>query len=400
MVEYRAIADDERAAFHDVLAYAFRPEAGPNPERDDEDDEPGLGDERGLFDDGRLVSGVVHRSYELAIRGRWLEVAGVSAVATRPEDRHRGHVRRLLRESLAEYRERGQPFTFLWPFKHPFYRRLGWGRLADRGRYEVDPRDLADLRDHPLAAGRFEPLDPDASIPDLRSLDERLGERADRTMRRSEAWYRHRFFEGWETDPFVYGWYDGGDLRGYVRYQFVEEEGDRVLAVSDVGAPDDAALVNLLGFLSRHGDHADRVRVNAPAHDRRWFDLVDDPRDVEQAVRPGAMGRLVDVRAGLEALPAPAGVEGTLVLDVDDPLADWNDGRFALAARDGAITVEPGDGDGPSAALPVHTLSRLALGTTTASRAALAGGLVADAAARSRLDALFPPREGYLREYF
>ncbi len=393
MVEYRAVPDEDADAFRRVLDNAFRPEAGPAPERD-EDEPAAVGDRRGLYDGDRLVTTAAHHSFTVAVRDRWCEVAGLSAVATRPEDRRRGLVRRLLGESLAEYRERAQPFALLWPFKHAFYRRFGWGRLGTYGRYELEPAALGALDDHPLAGGTFEPLEADDHAA-LQALDDRFAERHDLAMRRTVNWYRHRFFRSWQEDPFVYGWYRGDELRGYLRYDVEREGDDRQLRVWEFGAPDDEAAVNLLRFLHRHEAQVDQVAVHAPA-DELLFDLVEDPRAVDLELRPGPMGRLVDVVAGLEALPAPAGVEGSLALSVADPLVDWNDGAFGLDARNGAVAVEPG----PAAALPVETLSRLALGTTTAARAAVAGGLQADEAATSLLDALFPPREVFLREFF
>lgn len=397
MVEYRGVPEDDIGAFRSVLDYAFRASAGPTPDRD-EDDPPSLGDRRGLYEDDRLVTTAVHHTFTVAVRDRWHEVAGLGAVATRPEDRRRGLVRRLLAESLAEYRERGQPFALLWPFKHPFYGRFGWGRVADLGRYEVAPGSLSTLAEHPLAAGRFDRLSVD-DIPALSALDDRFADRYDLTTRRSDAWYRHRFFEGWQDDPFVYGWFRDDELGGYLRYGVEEVGDDERLDVWEFGAPDEAAVVNLLRFLHRHEDQVDRLRVYAPVDDL-VFDLVEDPGAVEVAVRPGPMGRLVDVAAGLEALPAPSGADGSVTLSVTDPLADWNDRPFAVEARAGSLTVEAADGDAADAVVPVQTLSRLAFGSTTVERAAIAGGLEATDEATAWLETAFPPRRTFLREFF
>lgn len=396
MVEYRPVPEDDTDAFRDVLDYAFRPEAGPSPER--EEDPPLLAERRGLYEAGELVTAGAHYAFEVSIRGRWLEVAGLSAVATRPEHRHRGLVRRLLAESLREYRGWDQPVALLWPFKHAFYRRFGWGRLGGYGRYELEPDALAGVEDHPLAGGTVDPLDADDHDA-LRALDDRFASRHDLAMRRTEEWYRHRFFEGWQDDPYVFGWWSDGELGGYLRYHVTKEDGDRTLRVIEFGAPDHRAAINLLGFLRGHADQVDTLAIIAPL-DELVLDLVDDPGAVEVTYVPGAMGRLVDVAAGLEALPAPDDVETSVVLDVTDDLCDWNDRPFVLEAAAGAIAVERSDGDGPRAAMPVDTLSRLALGTTTVERAAVGGDLEADETARSRLAALFPTREVFLREFF
>lgn len=324
-------------------------------------------------------------------------MAGLSAVATFPEHRRRGLVRELVRESLAEYRDWERPVCLLWPFKHAFYRRFGWGRLNDLGRYEFEPDALAAVADHPLAGGEFRRLGPD-DYPALQALDERFGERYDLAMRRTEAWYRNRYFRSWEGEPFVYGWFRADELRGALRYDVEEADDEAVLRPLEFGAPDGAATVNLLRFLHRHEDQADRIRAHAPVDDLP-FDLVEDPAAVELTVRPGPMGRIVDVVSAIEALPAPAGVEPTLAISVTDGLAAWNDDTFVVDASDGRFDVRRGD-DGATAELSIETLSRLALGATTASRASVGGGLQADAATVEQLDRLFPPREAFLREFF
>jgi hypothetical protein len=75
MVEYRAVPDESVDAFRRVLDYAFRAEAGPAPEHDD-DEETSLGDRRALYDGDDIVTTATHHSFDVAIRGRWLPVAG------------------------------------------------------------------------------------------------------------------------------------------------------------------------------------------------------------------------------------------------------------------------------------------------------------------------------------
>lgn len=397
MVDYRPVPEEDLDAFRRVLDYAFRPEAGPNPDPDHAGDPSRVGDRRGLYDGDALVTTAGHHDLTVSVRGEWCGTTGLSAVATRPEHRRQGLVRRLLRASLTESREAGRPFSLLWPFKHAFYRRFGWGRLGGLGRYELEPGVLSPVADHHLVGGAFRRLEAD-DYPELQDVDERYADRFDLAMRRSEDWYRHRFFEGWEGQPFVYGWERDGQLRGYLRYD-VEHDDDRLLRVTDFGAPDAEATVNLYRFLYHHEGQADEVRIYAPPDDR-LFDLLEEPRAVDLSLRPGPMGRLVDVPTAVETLPAPEGVEASLTLEVTDELCDWNDGTFGVQAAAGAFTVQEGPGDGPRVELPIETLSRLAFGGMTAERAALAGGLDADSEAVARLGTLFPPRDVYLREFF
>ena len=272
MVEYRAVPEADEAAYRRVLDYAFRAEAGP--EVDHDDDPPWLGDRRALYDGETPVSTVVRLPLEVTVRGEYRRATGVSGVATLPEHRRQGLVRRLMRESLAESREDDIPFSLLWPFKHAFYRELGWGRVCDLGRYELAPADLAPLADHRLAGGDFRRLGVEDTEA-LQGVDARYAERADLAMRRTDGWYEHRFFEGWRGDPFVYGWRRDGELRGYVQYTVDEEAEDSVLQVTDFAAPDDRAAVNLLRFLYRHEGQVDQLRL---------FDHLSLSGDVEQVL--------------------------------------------------------------------------------------------------------------------
>lgn len=399
MVEYRPVPEEDLEAYRRVQDYAFRAEAGPDPGSPDEGpvaDQPG--ERRALYEDGRPVTTAKHYPFTIALRGDWVPAVGLGGVATRPENRHQGHVRSVVRESLAEYRERDWPLALLWPFDHPFYRQFGWGRLGSIGRYEFDPEAVAAATDHRLAAGRFERLGPEDHAA-LQQLDEMMAASTDLTMRRTEAWYRHRFFDSASGEPYVYGWVADGRLAGYLRYEVNKSEGERELQVTDFGNPDAAATVNLLRFINRHAAQAESVQVHAQPSER-LFELVDDPREIDMEVLPGPMGRLVEVTSALEALPAPADAEAGLTVSVTDDLAPWNDGPMTLTASDGRYEVQGDTTDTVSAELPIETLSRLACGSLAAQRAAEAGVLEADDEAISLLAALFPPREGFLREFF
>lgn len=129
MVEYRPFPEDRKAEFHKMANYAFSPEDGQfDPE--DVDERPSLERPRGLFEDDDPLVICAHRDFRLRIRGVDREVAGLSVVASAPEHRRQGYVKRLLAESLSEYRANGTAFSVLWPFEYSFYRKYGWATVS------------------------------------------------------------------------------------------------------------------------------------------------------------------------------------------------------------------------------------------------------------------------------
>ncbi len=72
----------------------------------------------------------------------------------------------------------------------------------------------------------------------------------------------------------------------------------------------------------------DKLIVNAPSDDRLPF-LLDNPR-VKQELVPYFMARIVDAASFLEKYPFASGTESTLLLDVSDAHAEWNNRMFEV----------------------------------------------------------------------
>ena len=105
-MEYRPFPDERADEFGAFMRYTFSPAEGPYDPDEAEDHDP-IAERRGLFDAADdPVAVCAHHFFPLRIRGVDREVAGLSAVASRPEHRRQGNVGRMLRESLAEYRDR------------------------------------------------------------------------------------------------------------------------------------------------------------------------------------------------------------------------------------------------------------------------------------------------------
>ena len=422
--EYRPFPDERSDEFHAFMRYAFSPEQGPWSPEDRDEDREFLASFRGLFDGDDPVAVCGHHEFTLRIRGDDRPVAGLSAVASPPENRRQGHVKRLLSESLAEYREDGVAYSVLWPFEYAFYAKYGWGTVS-RYRLVTTPVDQLSFVDDALAdpdwdgdsdadAGSFRRLGED-DFPAVDPVLAAMADRYDFTMARTERWWKHRTLRGWTDDPFAYGWERDGELRAVWTYTFAsadaeDNDGDgRQLRVNDVAFADETAWLQFLRFCRNHDSQVESVRVRAPP-DTNLMDRVADPRAVDVEVLTGPMFRLVDVVDSLQRLSPPTDTpETTVTLDVSDPLASWNDATFAVSIGREAVTVEQdatsGNGaDGSAhadARVGIASLSQLYAGYHSVDEAERTGDLeTRDTAVRETLASLFPPRRTFLREGF
>jgi predicted acetyltransferase len=422
-MDYRPVPDAHREAFFDAVRYAFTPESGPDWDRDDED-RPTQMALRGMYDvapatpDGDLSADDLHATagyydFTARIRDDWHTAGGVSVVTADPTIRRSGVVATMLDELLAEFRSEGIDVSVLWPFDYDFYRQFGWAKANDTAQVTLPPEALAAVAPDP--AGEYRRLDAD----DWRRVEAVRDEWATEALavRRSEGFWRYRLFRSWQSDPYVYGWERGGDLRGYVIYRVEEGDGEdgKTMVVQELAGVDREATDHLYRFCRNHDSQVESVRLRS-AVDTSLLDRLTDPRAAEVTIRPGPMVRLVDVERALTALSYPADVGATVTLAVTDPRCDWNEGVFELSVADGTGSVtrlpEPSGGaadeEPPDADvhLGVGPLSQLAVGSLSASEVASYGDATgADGGPPSdrvteTLAALFPPEPVYLREGF
>lgn len=404
-MDFRPLPDAHDDAWRRLLSYAFGPESGPELDDDDRPDRPEEYHRRGLYDvpadapddeldESDLVTVCARYDFTARVRGGFHPVAGLSAVASPPESRRQGHVAAMLDAYHEECREDGFGIAALWPFEYGFYRRFGYEKACDYAEITVAPEDLGDVADDPV--GRFRRLDAD----DWAAVDAVHDQWATESfgLKRTESWWRTRAFQGWEKDPYVYGWTDDdGDLRGYLFYKIEEDGDDKRLDAWELAFADETARGQLYRFLRDHDSQVESVRLFGQV-DTSLLDRLSDPRAVDMEVKPGPMIRLLDVGEALSAFEYDA-TGGVTVAVEDDHLA-CNDGVFDLTVADDGVTYLESDAE-PDVRCDVATFSQLAFGVHDAATLERYGRLdVERDAARDTLDALFPSTDVFLREGF
>jgi predicted acetyltransferase len=330
-------------------------------------------------------------------------------VASPPEHRRGGNVRRLLEHSLAEYRERGEPLSLLWPFSTPFYGQYGWATTNRYAVHDVDAGSLSFATESDAGdAVQFER----ASADDWAVLDQIDARAWTQTLAidRGEDFWRHRVFESWGTDPVSYVGYRDGEPVAYLTYTIEDGDDGRRMSVSYFGAVDHDAVLAVLSFCHAHDSQVELVRLKTPVEWPVRY-LVADPDEVETELRTGGMARVVDAVAALEAVPVQT-VDAEVVFDLDDPLVDWHEDPVALAVAGGDATAARVPDAQPDVALDVGAFTQCLLGTRPASDLARTGDLQvvrdttadtvasADEDVLATLDATYPETDPCMLQFF
>jgi len=350
------------------------------------------------FDGARLVSSFVTIPFTARMNGSPMPFGGVSGVATSPEYRRRGLVRRLMTQSTEIMRDSGQTIAGLWASQAAIYQRYGYSIGSFRRSYTIDTADVV-FYDGDNGHGDVRWLDPSTAYDIIKGLY--ISFVAERTgyLHRSRALWSFGVLDGPEGDGPVnvgvsYG--PGGDPNGYVVYTLRADRVDnrarsQELVVRDLAWLDVDAYRSLWSFIARHDLVGRVVWAEAPIDDPAE-ELLAEPRMLHRRDEEGSWFRVIDVEPALQSRGYSRPGHATVEI-VGDDLAPWNNGAYSIETDGTATSVERlGSNARTDATLPVKALGSLFVGMRSARRLRSWGLVDGADEAIDRLDGLFATR--------
>lgn len=399
MMELRQLQVDDGPALRRLMAEAF--DGGRRPS-----DDPPTANEvarfesdvfLGMFDGARLAASACIHSLPLAWGDQTFSMGGIAGVACAADQRGRGHVARLLSESLVRMRDAGQTLSGLYPFAWAFYRKHGWEWVGERRELTVP---TAAIPSHP--EGRhvqmYDGLEALEIVKPIHAAYAR-GYRGMTTRENiSPDWWDKTLGPDGGRTTYVHVHRDAqtGIADGYLTFRY--PEGDDYGRVGDFFTLTPSAYHGLLSVLHYYGTQVQSVRFSGPMDDPLPLHVMH--WDLKTTASPLFMGRVNDVQAALEALHPTPDTAGRLVLHVSDGQCDWNDGSWAITLDAGRVTAARTTA-APGVTLDIQALSQSFWGQPSLARLRSGGRLtVTDETAFRLLSTLLPSAVCYLPDFF
>jgi predicted acetyltransferase len=317
----------------------------------------------------------------------------ITDVTVAPTHRRRGLLRRLITDDLQDAVDRGVPLAALTVSEGAIYGRFGFGLATYSRRVQVDTTTRFALRElGDVTPGRVELVEPMEAWPAVASVFERFHSTTRGSVERPE-FYRTQLTgelnaaqtsEDSDLRAAVHLGPDG-EPDGHALYRHAgRSEEVPTVDVVDLVALTPAAYLRLWRFLADI-DLVRRVRWNrAPMEDPLPWALV-EPHVVKVAgVDDMLWVRVLDVPNALEA--RPWGADGSVVLEVDDPLGHAA-GRWLVRTEGGRATVTRSD-DPAGVQLAADALGSLYLGGVPVATLHGGGRLAGDGASLATLAAM------------
>jgi predicted acetyltransferase len=351
----------------------------------------------GYYVDNQLAAKMTILAMHIWINGQHYAMGGIAGVATWPEYRRHGMVRKLLLHGLRTMKDQGQTISLLHPFQYAFYRKFGWETFTEFKKYEIETKLLpawSDIAGHIKRTSDWRLLDP---------IYQAYAFGFNGMLNRDEDWWTRRVFTAKPGTAAVY--YDqSGAAQGYIYYNIKNKE----MNVHEFVFLNEHARKGLWKFISDHDSMLDKVHLKAPTNDRLPF-LLSDPR-IKQGLEPYTMARIVDVVPFLEQFTFTPGLEKRkLELHITDAQASWNNGVFSVKVdlngkakvkRLEVTELKKTKGQSTQAACDIGTLTAMLLGYQRPAFLQSIGRLDADAGVVADLEALVPSRTTYMADFF
>ncbi len=292
----------------------------------------------------------------LTVPGGEVGASGITEVGVDPGHRRRGVLRQMMTWLLDDARARNEPVAVLWASEAAIYQRFGFGNGTLQSGFEVDRSRLVFRSPLPPSDRvRIRIVDADEGVRLASPIYDTVRRKVPGSLARPEIkWRNHQMTDAeWmrrgNGPQFRAVLEVDGEPRGYVVYQIKgdwDARGPRsTLLVTDLVALDPEAEQRLWQWVGASDLVATIRLMRGPVPNplQLW---LQEPRRLGLTTGDGIWLRFVDIADALAARTYTG--EGSVVLELEDPLIDSNTGRWQLTVgADGAATVarttaEPG----------------------------------------------------------
>ena len=302
-----------------------------------------------------MMASMLVSDYTVSFDGGESPMAAIGGVNTLPPYRRAGCIRGCFETILPQLQAEGCEFSYLYPFSTGSYLQFGYERCVQLLQAKVD---LLQLK-LPQDAGYFRRAEQrDPLLSAVQAVDRVWEGRYNMMVHRQEAHYKWLL----SSDPavkqeFTYVYFDAqGAAKGYTTFRIDSQQN---LDCSRFVFADKAGFLGLLQvFKSLAADHRyvtfDMPMVQAMQHMLPEWNLG----AVEWKLKPHGMVRVIHVKKVLEKARYIG--SGEAVLEIQDPIIEGNNRRFAVTFGD-EVTVVETDAE-PDAVLSIGAFSALITG--------------------------------------
>lgn len=317
---------------------------------------------RALFDDnGKMCSCLELLPFEAMFNGKVVPMSGIGGVATLPEEIGKRYAQQLMAYCMEEMYEKGDVFSYLYPFSHVYYRKFGYELNMKANNYSI-PVDSFKIFKERKSLKLYLPKEDPHDIKKI--YNEFIYDKNLALVRNKDRWNRFFDKDPYKDNVYIYIMYHSDNQpAGYIKYNVNKKVFDnKEMVIDELIWLDFDALRGIFAFIAGHAPQFRYVKWRAP----EFMDiglLFPEPYHIECHVSTKGMNRIVNVQKCLELLEVPE-QSGDVVIEVIDNFLSKNSGKYCVKWENGSLEVTKSQRDA-DIICDVQSLSQLATGFST-----------------------------------
>ena len=279
-------------------------------------------------ENGRVIAGMEAIPFTMWFDGKKVKMCGIGGVASMPESRRQGNIRKIFEKIYVDIYEQGVVFSHLYPFSHDYYRKFGYEQIGGATKYTLP---LSSARKFKNKGSAHEFINGDNVKDKLKEVYENYASRHNIMLSRDENKWNDVFNVSLFSHERLYYWKDAeNNIKAWVKFK----KNNNIMEIYDIAWTEHESMLGILQFMGMFEGAAEKLSFRASPEfiaEIYWNNLYEIGIENQWL----GMNRIVNVKRALELINKPDG-EGKFVIKVIDDFAEWNNNTY---------TVEYGGGD-------------------------------------------------------
>ncbi|MCL2773037.1 MAG: GNAT family N-acetyltransferase [Oscillospiraceae bacterium] len=332
-IEYRKVTPEEKLYVSRLqgIVFSFDPNEKEIREKIEKGEYNSDNTYGAVDENGRVLAGMEILPFTMWFDGQKVPMYGIGGVASMPETRRQGNIRKIFEKVFEDIYEKGAVFSHLFPFSHDYYRKFGYEHCGAVKRYTLSLAPARRLKNNGTV---HEFIKGDDVRDNLIEVYETYASRHNIMPSRSEIRWNEVFNISLFGAERLYYWEDAEhNIKAWVKFKKDNEK----MRIRDIAWVDREGMLGILQFMGMFEGAAEKLVFSASPEfiaEIYWNNLY----EIEISTDWMGMSRVVNAKRALELMRKPDG-NGRFVIKIADGFAKWNNNAYAVEYGDGECTV-------------------------------------------------------------
>lgn len=246
------------------------------------------------WENEELSSMIIDTSFHIYWKESQLKMSGIGSVASYPEFRGNGSIRKLMTEILEDNYKAGTALSYLAPFSYQFYGKFGYHYAFDQKIYTIPAQEFPKGK---KTAGQIQRrLLSEELLEDLAEVHSQVYNQGS-LVRPQHVW---EYYFKYKSQPYFATYKENGKILAYLIYEFSGTN----FVIRECLSLNAEAKEALYRFIHSHSASFETITWSAPSDNLLEYDLA-EPSRVQLQLQAYMQARIVNLQEFLKANGQP-----------------------------------------------------------------------------------------------